>query len=119
MSKKGKSASIKLNINNIRDFFCRENLPLISLIGLGIFAIVAIVVSIVAFAINPVVACVMVLCEAGLAACLNRIPLWIHGLVFIAQIVIGIMASQVPFMIFMVLIYVFAIAFLYLWYNKQ
>lgn len=109
-AKKKKASSINLN-----QFFSRENLPLLSLIFLSIFAIVAIVVSIVAFSINPVIACVMVILEAALAATLNRIPLWIHGLVFIAQIVCGIMASQVPFMFFMAFIYVFATAFLYIW----
>ena len=108
----------KLPAFNIKDFFTRENLPLIVLICFGIFAVVSIVVSAVAFHINVIIACVMVILEAALAACLNKIPLWIHGLVFIAQIVCGIMASQVPFMILMALVYVFAIAFLYVWANK-
>jgi hypothetical protein len=103
---------------DIRDIFSKENLPLICLVALAVFTIVSIVLSIVVFHINPIIACVMVLLSAGLAACLNRIPIWIHGLVFIAQIVIGIMASQLPFMIFMALIYVFGVAFLYVWANK-
>ena len=96
----------------------KENLPLISLIWLVVFSVVAIVVSCVAFDINVVIACVMVVLEAALAACLNRIPIWIHGLVFIAQIVIGILASQVGFMVLMAFIYVFAIAFLFIWANR-
>lgn len=112
-AKKKNTASI-----NLGKFFSKDNLPLLSLIFVGIFSIVAIVISIVAFSINPVIACVMVILEAALAATLNRIPLWIHGLVFIAQVVCGIMASQVPFMLFMVFIYVFATAFLYIWANR-
>ncbi len=104
---------------DFRDLFTKENLPLVALVCLGIFAIVAIVVSIVALHISPVVACIMVILEAGLAACLNRIPLWIHGLVFIAQIVCGVMASQVVFMVLMVFIYVFSIVFLYIWSNNK
>ena len=103
---------------NIKEVFSKDNLPLICLIVLCILAVVAIAVSIFAFSINPVVACIMVILEAALAACLNRIPIWVHGLVFIAQIVCGIMASQIAFMVFMALIYVFAIAFLYIWANK-
>ena len=102
----------KVTSFDFRQFFTRDNLPLICLIILGVFAVVAILV------INPVIACVMVILEAALAATLNRIPLWIHGLVFIAQIVCGIIASQVPFMIFMAFIYVFATAFLYVWANR-
>ncbi|SFH51793.1 hypothetical protein SAMN04487830_10113 [Pseudobutyrivibrio sp. OR37] len=103
---------------DVKGFFSKENYPLLCLIFLGIFAVVAIVVSIIAFSINPVIACVMVILEAALAATLNKIPLWIHGLVFIAQIVCGIMASQVPFMLFMAFIYVFSTVFLYIWANK-
>ena len=108
----------KVTSFDFRQFFTRDNLPLICLIILGVFAVVAILVSIFALAINPVIACVMVILEAALAATLNRIPLWIHGLVFIAQIVCGIIASQVSFMIFMAFIYVFATAFLYVWANR-
>lgn len=103
---------------NMKSFFSKDNLPLLSLIFLVIFAVVAIVVSCVAFKINVVIACVMVVLEAALVACLNRIPIWVHGLVFIAQIVCGILASQVPFMVFMAFIYVFAVAFLFIWTNK-
>ena len=108
----------KLPAFNIKDFFSKENLPLITLILLGIFAVVAILVSTLAFKISVVVACIIVILEAALAACLNRIPIWVHGLVIIAQIVCGIMASQIPFMILMACIYIFAILFLYIWANN-
>ena len=64
---------------DIRDLFSKENLPLISLIVLGIFAVVSLIVTIAVFHINPIIACVMVILEAALAACLNQIPIWIHG----------------------------------------
>ncbi|MBR5638083.1 MAG: hypothetical protein IKW81_14285 [Pseudobutyrivibrio sp.] len=103
----------------LKSYFCKENLPLISLVWLVVFSIAAIIVSCVCFNINVVIACVMVVLEAGLSACLNRIPIWIHGLVFIAQIVCGIMASQLPFMVLMAFIYVFAIVFLFIWANHE
>ena len=109
----------KMSGFNLKGFFSKENLPLILLICLAIYAIVAIVISGLALDINFVVACVIVILEAGLSACLNRIPIWIHGLVFIAQIVCGIIASQVPFMILMALVYIFAIVFLYVWANHE
>ncbi len=101
-----------------KNFSVKENLPLITLILFAIFAVVAILVSTLVFHIGVVVACVIVVLETALAACLNKIPLWIHGLVFIAEIVCGILASQGPFMLIMAFIYVFAIAFLYIWNNK-
>ncbi|SHI47226.1 hypothetical protein [Pseudobutyrivibrio xylanivorans] len=102
----------------LKSYINKDNLPLIALIWLVVFSVVAIIISCVSFDINVVVACVMVVLEAALAACLNRIPIWIHGLVFIAQIVIGILASQVGFMVLMAFIYVFAIAFLFIWANR-
>jgi hypothetical protein len=103
---------------DVKSFLRKDNLPLIALVWLVVFSVIAIIVSCVCFNINIVIACVMVVLEAALAACLNRIPIWVHGLVFIAQIVCGILASQVPFMIFMAFIYVFAIAFLFVWASK-
>ena len=48
----------KVTSFDFRQFFTRDNLPLICLIILGVFAVVAILVSIFALAINPVIACV-------------------------------------------------------------
>ncbi len=104
----------KPNIN-LKSFFSKENMPLLSLICFCILAVVFIIVSHVAFSISLIVACVMVILETLLAACFNKIPLWIHGLIFIAQIVAGIIASQVPFMVLMAFVYVAAIAFLFIW----
>ena len=104
---------------DIKSILSKENLPLFCLIILGIYAIVAIVISCLVLDISPIIACVMVILEAGLGACLNRIPIWVHGLVFIAQIVCGIISSQVPFMILMVIIYILSIAFLYIWASKR
>ena len=108
----------KISASNIKSFFSRDNLPMLCLIGLVIVAVAFIVISIMALSINPIVACLMVILEAGLAACLNKIQLWIHGLVFIGQIICGVIASQVVFMVLMALIYVLAIAFLFIWANK-
>lgn len=104
--------------SNIKSFFSRDNLPLLSLIFLVVYTVIAIVLSCVLFKINVVIACVMVILEAGLVACLNRIPIWVHGLVFIAQIVCGILAAQVPFMILMALVYAFAVTFFFIWANR-
>ncbi|SDB12310.1 hypothetical protein SAMN02910298_00629 [Pseudobutyrivibrio sp. YE44] len=109
---------ITVDTKAIKAFFSKDNLPMLCLIGLAIFAVAAIIASTVAFHVSVVIACIMVVLEACLSACLNRIPIWVHGLVFIAQVVCGIMASQVPFMVLMAFIYVFAITFLYIWSNK-
>ncbi len=111
----------KIRISKLdkKSFFSRENLPLFSLIILGILAVAFIIVSHVVLDISIIVACVMVVLEALLASCLNIIPLRVHGLVFIAQIVGGIIAGQIPFMVMMDVIYVGAIAFLFIWEHHE
>ena len=118
-NKKNSMPSISFNPEPIRRFFSKDNAPMLSLIWLAIFTLATIIVSTVVFHINVIVACVMVVLAAALAACLNRIQLWVHGLVFIALIVCGIMASKVPFMILVALVYVFAITFLFIWSNNN
>ena len=110
---------IRISKFDKKSFFSKENLPLLSLIILGILAVAFIVVSHVVFDISIIVACAMVVLEALLASCLNKIPLWVHGLVFIAQIVGGIIAGQIPFMAMMDVIYVGAIAFLFIWEHHE
>ena len=55
-----------------------------------------------------------VVLEALLAALLNRIPLWIHGLVVVAQIACGAYFGKLVFMILMAVLYAGAICLLYL-----
>ncbi len=89
---------------------------------LGIFllaAIIMIVISELALGIPVVAVCTIVILEAALSALLNRIPIWVHGLIIIAQIVAGILVSKAVFMILMAVIYVLAVALLYLWSKEE
>ena len=52
--------------------------------------------------------------ECLLAALLNRIPLWIHGLVFVGEIVAGAFFGKLVFMILMALLYAGAVALLFM-----
>ena len=97
----------------------RALLPLICLAVLGVYTIVAVLVSHFALLIPVVATCAIAILEALLAAFLNRIPLWIHGLVFIAQIVAGIIASNVVFMILMALVYALSTIFLFIWSRNE
>ncbi len=92
----------------------KSNRAIICLLCFVIFTLIAIIVSIVTFKIPVVATCFIVVLEAVLAICFNRIPLWIHGLIFIAQIVAGILADQTFFMVLMALVYLLATCFLYL-----
>ncbi len=63
----------------------------------------------------PIVSvCLIVILESLLAALLGLIPIWVHGLIIIAQIVAGILAAKLLFMILMAVVYVAAIVVTYL-----
>ncbi len=92
------------------------------IVVLGAFIVVAlamILISILALHLPIVGVCTIVILEALLAACLNRIPIWIHGLIIIAQIVAGIVFGKIVFMVLMAVLYVTAVALLYLWSLKE
>ena len=96
-----------------------KNKPMVSL---GIFltvALVMILISYFALHIPLVPICTIVILEALLCACLNRIPVWVHGLFIIAEIVAGICFGKVVFMILMAVVYVAAVTLLYLWTSQD
>ncbi|MCR4673690.1 MAG: hypothetical protein K5675_01670 [Lachnospiraceae bacterium] len=57
---------------------------------------------------------IFIVLECALAALLDKIPLWVHGLVFIGQIVAGVFFGKVAFMLLMALVYAGAICMLFL-----
>jgi len=115
METREKKVTPNMDLAKFKDFV---KTPLFGLIAYGVVAIALILISHFALQIPVVAVCVIVVLEAFMAACLSRIPLWIHGLVIIANVIIGIMASKVVFMVLMVLIYIFCVALLYIW-NKH
>ena len=77
------------------------------IIPLGIFLAVTVVLIVVSFAVLniPIVAI--------------WIPLWVHGLLVIAQIAAGFIFGRAVFMVLMAIVYVLAVAFLYLWTSEE
>lgn len=100
-----------------KNVLSRVNICTVSLIVLIIYAVVAALLCIFLFKANAIAICAMVVLEALLATCLSRIPLWIHGVVFAAQIVAGIFASKIVMMILIAVIYLISIIFLNIWIN--
>ena len=80
-----------------------------------IYLVVAMVVSSWKLEIPWVTAGAFVVLEGVLAALLNKIPVWIHGLFFIGMIVAGIVFHEVVFMVLMAFVYVACVALLYAW----
>ena len=96
-----------------------RHVPMIGLIIFAILAAAMILVSYFALGIPLVPVCTLVILEAVLCVCLNRIPIWIHGLVVAVQIAAGFFLERGQLMICMAVVYVAAVVFLYLWTREE
>ncbi len=88
--------------------------PLWVTAGFGVIAVAMILLSYLALSVPLVPVCAIVILEALLCALLNRIPVWVHGLIVIAQIIGGVMFHKPLFMLLMAIVYLAAVALLYL-----
>lgn len=99
-----------------------KNLIKKPIVVMGIFVVMAVAMILVGFLackVPLVAVCSIVILEALLAALLNKIPIWVHGILVIAQIVAGIIFGKVIFMILMAVVYVAAVLMLYLWAARD
>lgn len=87
----------------------RENKSMLILFGVIVAVLLVILISIITLQMSVVPVCVIVVIEAALAVCLHDVPIWLHGLVVIAQIVAGILCGAIVFMVLCALIYVVGI----------
>lgn len=83
-----------------------ENKSMLILFGVIVAVLLVILVSIITLEVPVVPVCVIVLIEAALAVCLHDVPIWLHGLVVIAQIVAGILCGATVFMVLCALVYI-------------
>lgn len=87
----------------------RENKSMLILFGVIVAVLLVILVSMITLQMSVVPVCVIVVLEAALAVCLHDVPIWLHGLVIIAQIVAGVLCGAAVFMVLCALIYVVGI----------
>lgn len=83
----------------------KVNKKMLVLFGVIVAALLVILVSIMALDIPVAAVCIIVVVEAALAACLHDVPIWLHGLVLIGQIIAGIIVGQIVFIILCMVIY--------------
>ena len=69
--------------------FYEDNKQYLLLFGVIVVALAAILVSILALKIPVVPVCLIIVLEAGIAVCLHDVPIWLHGLVVLVQIIAG------------------------------
>ena len=58
--------------------------------------------------------CVLVILEAGIAVMMHKAELWIHGVMVLVQIIVGIIAGRTVVIILCVLVYAAATAALWM-----
>lgn len=76
-----------------------------------------IVISMFVLKIPVVAVCVILLLNVGIACCLHHEPVWLHGVLLIAELVAGILCKKIVFILLCIVIYVVAI--LVLKYKKE
>lgn len=86
--------------------FYEDNKQYLLLFGVIVVALAAILASILALKI-PV--CLIIVLEAGIAVCLHDVPIWLHGLVVLVQIIAGAICGKLVFMVLCALVYVVGI----------
>lgn len=82
-----------------------ENKSMLVLFVVIVAVLAVILASIMALKVAVVPVCVIVLIEIALAICLQKVPIWLHGVVSIAQIVAGVLCGMTVFMVMCVVVY--------------
>lgn len=90
----------------------KENKPLIMLCSLLLMILLTIILGMLVFKIPVVTICIVIVIETALAACLHDLPIWLHVIVTVAEIGLGIAAHQILFMSLANFCYLAAIYFL-------
>lgn len=79
------------------------------LFGVILAALAVILIGILILDLPVVPVCIVVLIEAGLAVCLNEVPIWLHVLVIAAQIAVGVLCGNLIFLALAAALYFIAI----------
>lgn len=86
-----------------------ENKKMLILFGVIVTTLLVILTSILALGVPAIPVCVIVLLEAGIAVCLQEVPVWLHGAVVVVQIIVGAIVGNWIFMVLCALVYVVGI----------
>lgn len=96
----------------------KKHLPLIAMCVFAAIAVAVILVGHFVLQIPLVPVAALVILEAVLCVCLDRMPVWVHGLAVVIQIAMGFFLECAALMAGMSVVYVAAVAFLYLWTRE-
>lgn len=106
--KKREMSGLKKKLREQRELAAvfEDNRSYLALFAVIVAALLVILISILALKLPVVAICIMVMLEAGVAACLQNEPIWLHGLVVLVEVVAGILCGKTVFMILLAALYV-------------
>ncbi len=93
--------------------------PLYLLLGFAVIATVVSVISMKVLSIPIVPVCSILILEVCLVALLRKVPVFVHGIALVAQLVAGFAVNKPVFMILMCLIYVLTLVLFLLWSDEE
>jgi hypothetical protein len=75
----------------------------VAILAAAVVAVILVGLLLLKLPVLPVI--LIVILEVGMAFCMQKVPLWIHGVVCAAQIVLGALTGNVIFLILSALLY--------------
>ena len=98
-----------------KDVFLNENRDQLTLFGVIVAAIIIIMIGILAWNVPVLLACILILLEAALAVCMQNVPIWVHGAIVIAEVVLGALVGRALFLLLCGIFYMLSILALNVW----
>ncbi|MBR5127048.1 MAG: hypothetical protein IKU69_01315 [Roseburia sp.] len=93
----------------------KENRQYLALFGIIAVALIVILIGIMVWKLPVIGVCIFVFLETILAVCLQDLPVWLHGAILIAQLIMGLLFGNGMFILLCALYYVVSIVVLSIW----
>jgi len=81
-----------------------------AVVAFSVVSLILILVAMLALQEFVVSVCILIVIEAAMAALLHKVELWKHGVLLVAQIVVGVLVKNIPLVAICVVLYVAATA---------
>jgi hypothetical protein len=89
-----------------------KNKMVLAVAAFALVTLAMIVIGIMALKVPAVAMCVLIILEAGLAVMLHHAELWLHGVLVLAEVIVGIAIGKAVLIILCAVVYVAATVFL-------
>ena len=90
--------------------FIKANRMVSAIVAFCVVAVTMLVMAVFQLQEFVVSVCILIVIEAAMAALLHKVELWKHGVLLVAQIVVGVLVKNIPLVAICVVLYVAATA---------